>query len=130
MLYNSIMRFILLFGIALGLHAQSANVASLLAKDIPEFAGKEVIMLTVAYPPGHASSPHRHNAHVFVYVLEGTVAMQVEGGEAKTLGPGETFYEKPSDIHTVSKNASATVPAKILVLMLKDKDSPVTRPVR
>jgi quercetin dioxygenase-like cupin family protein len=124
------MRLILLFCFALGLQAQSANVATLLAKDIPEFAGKEVIMLTVAYPPGHASSAHRHNAHVFVYVLEGSVVMQVEGEEAKTLGPGETFYEKPSDIHTVSKNASATVPAKILVLMLKDKDAPVTRPAK
>lgn len=124
------MRLILLFGIALGLQAQSANVASLLAKDIPEFAGKEVIMLTVTYPPGNASSPHRHNAHVFVYVLEGSVVMQVEGGEAKTLVPGETFYEKPSDIHVVSRNASASAPARILVLMLKDKDAPVTRPVR
>jgi quercetin dioxygenase-like cupin family protein len=102
----------------------------LLTKDIPEFAGKEVTMLTVTLAPGHESASHRHNAHVFVYVLEGTVVMQVAGGEMKTLGVGETFYENPKDIHVVSKNASATKPAKILVTMLKDKGKPVTEPAK
>jgi quercetin dioxygenase-like cupin family protein len=119
---------LLLLATSLTATAQSASVASLLAKDIPEFQGKEAVMMTVTYAPGQASPAHRHHAHVFVYVLEGSVVMQVAGGEPKQLGPGETFYEQPSDIHTVSKNASATKPAKILVMMLKDKGKPVTEP--
>lgn len=107
---------------------QGASVASLLTKDIPEFQGKEVTMITVTYAPGQVSAAHRHHAHVFVYVLEGSVIMQVAGGEAKQLGPGETFYETPSDIHVVSKNSSATKPAKLLVMMLKDKDKPASEP--
>ncbi len=118
----------LLFVASLVGAAQGPSVAPLLTKDIPEFQGKEVTMLTVTYAPGQTSAAHRHRAHVFVYVLEGSVVMQVAGGEAKQLGPGETFYEKPSDIHVVSKNASATKPAKILVMMLKDKDKPVLEP--
>lgn len=102
--------------------------APLLSKDIPEFAGKEVVMSTVTYPAGVASAPHRHDAHTFVYVLEGSVIMQVAGGQALTLGPGQTFYENPTDVHATSKNASQTQPAKILVFMLKDKGKPATRP--
>ncbi len=109
--------------------AQSASVASLMTKDLPEFPGKEMIMITVTYAPGQESAAHRHNGHVFVYVLEGSVVMQVAGGQPKTLGPGETFYENPKDIHVVSKNASATKPAKILVTMLKDKGKAVSEPV-
>jgi quercetin dioxygenase-like cupin family protein len=105
------------------------QATSLLTKDLPEFPGKEATMLTITLPPGHAAPPHRHHAHVFVYVLEGTVIMQVARGEQKQLGPGETFYENPTDIHTVSRNASDTKPAKILVVMLKDKGKPVTEPV-
>jgi quercetin dioxygenase-like cupin family protein len=81
-------------------------------------------MLTVEYAPGESSSRHRHNAHTFVYVLDGSIVMQVEGAEAVTLGPGQTFYESPSDIHVVSKNASDSQPAKFLVLFVKDKGSP------
>lgn len=120
---------ILLLAATLTLAAQGAAVAQLLTKDLPEFPGKEATMLTITLPPGHASTPHRHHAHVFVYVLEGSVVMQVARGEQKQLGPGETFYENPSDIHTVSRNASPTKPAKILVVMLKDKGKPVTEPV-
>lgn len=120
---------LLLLAATLTLAAQGANVAQLLAKDLPEFPGKEATMITVTLAPGHASTPHRHHAHVFVYVLEGTVVMQVAGGQPKQLGPGETFYEQPSDIHVVSKNASDTQPAKILVLMLKDKGKPASEPV-
>lgn len=86
-------------------------------------------MLTVTYAPGQASPAHRHHAHVFVYVLEGTVEMGAAGGEVKKLGPGETFYEKPSDIHAVSRNASSTKPAKILVVMLKDKGKAASEPM-
>lgn len=119
---------LLLLAASLLAPAQAPGVASLLTKDIPEFQGKEVTMLTVTLAPGQASPAHRHHAHVFVYVLSGSVVMQVAGGEAKQLGPGDTFYEKPSDIHIVGKNASATEPAKFLVMMLKDKDKPVSEP--
>ena len=84
-------------------------------------------MVTVEYAPGASSAEHRHNAHTFVYVLEGSVVMQVKGGKEVTLGPGQTFYESPDDIHSVSKNASATKPAKFLVFMVKDKGAPADR---
>src|SRR5262245_13006099 len=101
--------------------AAAAKAATLMAKDLPEFPGKEAVMLTVEYPPGASSKPHRHHSHVFVYVLEGRYATQVAGGERLVLEPGGTFYELPSDEHVVSANASDTSPAKILVFMLKDK---------
>ena len=85
-------------------------------------------MLTVEYPPGGASAPHRHNANTFVYVLEGSVVMQVAGGKELTLKAGDTFYESPTDIHSVSRNASATQRAKFLVLVVKDQGAPVTVP--
>ncbi len=87
-------------------------------------------MLTVEYPPGASDPIHRHNAHVFVYVLQGRVSMQVEGGEELTLGPGQTFYESPNDVHLSGKNASATDPAKFLVFFVKDVGSPVLVPGR
>ncbi len=113
------------------LSAQQSSVsAPLMSKDLPEFAGKEVVMSTVTYPAGVASAPHRHDAHTFVYVLEGSVVMQVEGGQPMTLVPGQTFYENPTDVHATSKNASQTQPAKILVFMIKDKGKPATRPAK
>ena len=102
----------------------AGQVVPLMTKDLPEFPGKEAAMLTVEYPPGASSKPHRHNSHVFVYVLEGSYATQVAGGERVVLKAGETFYELPTDEHVVSANASDTVPARILVFMLKDKDAP------
>jgi quercetin dioxygenase-like cupin family protein len=87
-------------------------------------------MVTVEYPPGASSLEHRHNAYTFVYVLEGSVVMQVKGGKEVTLGPGQTFYESPEDIHTVSKNASNTKPAKFLVFFVKDKGAPPTVPAK
>jgi len=110
--------------------AQSAKVTPLLTKDLVGLAGKEGTMLTVEYAPGAVSSKHRHNANTFVYVLEGSIVMQVEGGKEVTLGPGQTFYESPADIHAVSKNASATLPAKFLVFFVKDKDAPASVPVK
>ena len=106
-----------------------ATVHPLLTQALPELPGKEVVMLTVEYLPGGASLPHRHDAEVFVYVLEGSVVMQVDGQKAVTLGPGSTFHEGPADIHRQSRNASTTEPAKFLVFMLKDKDKPATRPI-
>jgi quercetin dioxygenase-like cupin family protein len=108
--------------------AQDAKVTPLVAKDLTGIAGKEATMITVEYAPGASSVVHRHNAHTFVYVLEGSVVMRVNGEKEVTLGPGQTFYESPQDIHTVSKNASSTKPAKILVFMVKDKGAPATVP--
>lgn len=112
------------------LAAQGAKVTPLLTKDLTGSPGKEGSMVIVEYPPGGTSAPHRHNAHVFVYVLEGSVVMQVQGGKEVTLGPGETFYESPSDIHAVSRNASQTKPAKFLVMFVKEKGAPPTVPVK
>jgi quercetin dioxygenase-like cupin family protein len=94
-------------------------------KDVADAPGKELVMLAVDYPPGTVESVHRHNAQALVYVLEGTVIMQVRGGEKVTLRPGQTFYEGPNDVHTVGRNASATKPAKFVVVMLKNKGAEV-----
>ena len=108
--------------------AQESVATGLFRTDLPDIAGREGVVLEVEYPPGVASAPHRHNAHTFVYVLEGTVVMAVAGGEPQTLVAGETFYESPDDIHTVSRNASDTEPAKILVFFIKMKGAPASEP--
>ena len=98
---------------ALTLAAQNAKITPMLTKELAEMPGKEASMVTVEYAPGGLSAAYRHNAHVFVYVLEGTVVMQLKGGREVTLGPGQTFYESPEDVHAVSRNASKTKPAKL-----------------
>jgi quercetin dioxygenase-like cupin family protein len=118
------------FLIAGALFAQDAQVTPLMSKDLPECPGKEVQMITVVYPPGASDPIHRHNAHAFVYMLEGTVVMQLKGGKEVTLTPGQTFYEGPNDIHIVGRNASTTKRAKFLVLLVKNKDAPVLIPVK
>jgi quercetin dioxygenase-like cupin family protein len=105
--------------------AQDAKVSPLLSKDLAEFAGKEGLMIAVEYPPGASDPVHRHHAHAFIYVLEGSIVMQVKGGKEVTLTPGKTFYEGPTDIHIVGRNASKTKPAKFLVFLVKDKSAPV-----
>jgi quercetin dioxygenase-like cupin family protein len=105
----------------------AALVQPLLDKELVGAPGKELLMLTVEYVPAGASLPHRHDAQVFVYVLEGEVNMQVAGSPAVTLHQGQTFYENPTDVHVVSANASKSMPAKILVFMVKDKNAPATR---
>ena len=105
-----------------------AQVTPLFSKDLANFAGKEGLMITVAYPPGSSDPIHRHNAHAFVYVLEGSIVMQVKGGKEVTLGPGQTFYESPDDVHTDSRNASATKSAKFLVFFVKQKGTLTTAP--
>ena len=122
--------FVPAFLIAAALIAQDAQVTPLMSKDLADFPGKEGLMITVVYPPGSSDPIHRHNAHAFVYVLEGSVVMQVKGGKEVTLTPGQTFYEGPNDIHVVGRNASTTKPAKILVLLVKNKDAPVLIPVK
>ena len=109
--------------------APQASVTSLTSKDLPEFPGKEVLMITVEYPPGSVDPIHRHNAHAFIYVLEGSIIMQVKGGKEVTLTPGQAFYEGPDDVHVVDRNASTTKPAKFLVFLIKDKGAPVLVPV-
>jgi quercetin dioxygenase-like cupin family protein len=116
--------------IAGGLFAQDAQVTPLMSKDLPEFPGKEAQMISVVYPPGASDPIHRHNAHAFVYVLEGTVVMQLKGGKEVTLTPGQTFYEGPNDIHVLGRNASKTKPAKYVVVLVKNKDAPVLVPVK
>ena len=111
-----------------GAEAPEAKVTPLFSKDLKEFPGKQGLMITVVYPPGCVDPVHRHNAHAFVYVLEGSIIMQVKGGKEVTLKPGDTFYEGPDDIHTVGKNASKTEPAKFVVFFVKDKDAPVLIP--
>ena len=103
-------------------------VTLLTSKDLPELPGKEVLMITVDYPPGSADPIHRHNAHAFIYVLEGSIIMQVKGGREVTLTPGQTFYEGPADVHVVGRNASSTRPAMFVVFFIKDKGAPVLVP--
>jgi quercetin dioxygenase-like cupin family protein len=108
--------------------APPGKVTELMSRNLPDFPGKEGVMLTVEYPPGGSDPIHRHNAHTFVYVLEGSIVMQLSGGQETTLTPGQTFYEGPDDVHVVSRNASATRPAKFLVFFVKDIGAPVLVP--
>ena len=110
------------------LTAQQAKVTELMSKDLANLPGKEGMMISVEYPPGGTDGIHRHNANVFVYVLEGAIVMQVKGGKEVTLTPGQTFYEGPDDIHVVSRNASKTQPAKFVVFFVKDKGAPALVP--
>ena len=107
---------------------QEATVTPLFSKDLPDFPGKEGVMITVEYPPGASDPVHRHNADAFVYVLEGSIVMQVRGGKEMTLTPGQTFYEGPSDVHVVGRNASQTKPAKFVVFLVKEKGAPALIP--
>ena len=124
------MKVLIAMCLATAAAAQDAKVTTLMTKELTGIVGKEGTMLTVEYAPGASSAEHRHNAHTFVYVLEGTVVMQVKGGKEVTLGPGQTFYESPEDVHTVSRNASSTKPAKFLVFFVKEKATPTTVPAK
>ena len=119
-----------LFIVCSPLMAQEAKVTSLMSKPLPEMTGKELLMITVEYPPGSSDPVHRHNAQAFVYVLEGSVVMAVNGETPITLTAGQTFYEGPNDIHTVGRNASKTMPARFVVFLLKDKGAPALIPVK
>src|SRR5215813_3947424 len=110
--------------------AQEAKVATVTSKDLPEMPGKEVLMITVEYPPGGQDPVHRHDAHAFVYVLEGSIVMQVKGGKEVTLTPGQSFYEGPDDVHVVGRNASNTKPAKFVVFLVKKQGAPVFVPAK
>ena len=110
------------------LMAQEAKVTEVLSKDLSNISGKEGLMITVDYPPGSSDTVHRHNAHGFIYVLEGSIVMQVRGGKEVTLTAGQSYYEGPDDVHVVGRNASQTKPAKFVVFLVKDKGAPVLIP--
>ena len=105
-------------------------VTPLMQKDLPDVPGKEMLMISVEYPPGTVEHIHRHDAYAFVYVLEGSIIEGVRGGKEVTLTPGQTFYEGPDDVHIVGHNASNTKPAKFIVFLVKNKDAPVLIPVK
>jgi len=108
--------------------AQEAKVTELMSKDLTKCPGQEGLMIIVDYPPGSKDPIHRHNAHAFIYVLEGSIVMQVRGGKEVTLTPGQTFYEGPDDVHVIGRNASQTKPAKFVAFFVKDKGAPVLVP--
>ncbi len=114
--------------VSIAQESKEAKVTPLMSKDLTEFPDKEGLMITVEYPPGSSDPIHRHNAHAFVYVLEGSIVMQVRGEKEVTLTPGQTFYEGPNDVHVVGRNASQTKPAKFVVFLVKDKGAPVLVP--
>jgi quercetin dioxygenase-like cupin family protein len=130
MLRKKIIMAVLLSLIPGTLMAQEIKVTSLVSKVMTDVSGKEGLLITVEYPPGGSDPIHRHNAHAFLYVLEGSVVMQVKGGKQVTLTPGQTFYEDSNDVHIVGRNASKTQPAKFLVFLVKDKGAPVLVPVK
>ena len=112
------------------LASPDAVVTPLFAKDLPDLQGKEGVMILVEYPPGASDPIHRHNAHAFVYVLEGSIVMQLRDAAEVTLSPGQTYYEGPNDVHIVGRNASNTRPAKFVVFLIKNQGAPILEPVR
>ena len=122
------MLLVLVCLMSVAMDSKEAKVTELFSKELTDFPGKEGLMITVEYPPGSVDPIHRHNAHAFVYVLEGSIVMQVRGGKEVTLTPGQTFYEGPNDVHVVGRNASQTKPAKFVVFLLKEKGAPVFIP--
>ena len=130
MLRKKTIMVVLLSLIAGTLMAQEPEVKPLMSKDLKDFPGKEGLMITVEHAPGGSSPIHRHNAHAMVYVLKGSVVMQLKGGKQVTLTPKQTFYEDPDDIHIVDRNASSTQPAKFLMFLIKNKNAPTLVPVK
>src|SRR4030095_2353476 len=121
---------VLLFIMTGTVSAQEPKVTELMIKKLSEIPGKEVLMISVEYPPGGSDPIHRHNAFAFVYVFEGSIVMQAKGGKQVTLAPGDTLYERREDVHVVGRNASKTKPAKFVVLLIKDPGTPVLVPVK
>ena len=120
--------FMFTFGFAKATHTQQVN--ALLTKQLPEAPGKQIEVITVDYAPGAVDAIHRHDAHAVIYVLDGEVEMQVRGGKVQRFGPGQVFYESPGDVHTVSRNASKTKPAKFVVFFVKTEGAPILTPVQ
>lgn len=122
--------FLLVCLMSVTLQPQEAKVTPLFSKDLTDFPGKEGVMITVEYPPGSSDPIHRHNAHAFVYVLEGAIVMQLKGGKEVTLTPGQTFYEGPNDVHVLGRNASKTKPAEFVAFFVKNKGAAITVPAK
>jgi quercetin dioxygenase-like cupin family protein len=117
--------------VVIGAHAtplHAAKVTPLLSTELAGAPSKEVVMIAVEYAPGYEGEVHRHNAQSFIYVIEGSVVMQVRGGKQVTLEPGRTFYEAPADVHLVGRNASKSEPARLVVFLIKDKGAPIVIP--
>src|SRR3954451_1638774 len=129
-LARALLLFCLLFKTVPALASPEAVVTPLAAKDLPELQGKEGVMILVEYPPGASDPIHRHDAHAFVYVLEGSIVMQLRDAAEITLSPGQTYYEGPNDVHIVGRNASNTRPAKFVVFLVKNQGAPILEPVR
>jgi quercetin dioxygenase-like cupin family protein len=127
---RTIISLLLLSLMASPVMAQQPDVVTVMSKELADIPGKEVVMITVEFPPGGADPVHRHDAHGFIYVLEGSVVMQVKGGKEVTLTPGQSFYEGPDDVHVVGRNASKTRPAKLLAVLVKGKGAPILVPVK
>ncbi|MEM5438646.1 cupin domain-containing protein [Paraburkholderia diazotrophica] len=129
---RSVMSLLVVTGALMGQAARAAApeaiVTPVMTQPLEDYPGKEALMITVEYPPGSVDPVHRHFAHGFIYVLEGSIVMQVRGGKEVTLKPGQSFYEGPNDVHTVGRNASQTQPAKFLVVFLKNKGAPILVP--
>jgi quercetin dioxygenase-like cupin family protein len=129
---RSVMSLLVVAGALMGQAARAAApeaiVTPVMTQPLDDYPGKEALMITVEYPPGSVDPVHRHFAHGFIYVLEGSIVMQVKGGKEVTLKPGQSFYEGPNDVHTVGRNASQTEPAKFLVVFLKNKGAPILVP--
>jgi quercetin dioxygenase-like cupin family protein len=106
----------------------NVTVTTVTRRPLPEYAGKEGMLVIVDYAPGHVDHVHRHPGHAFIYVLEGTVEMQMEGGKLHTLKPGDTFYEAPNHTHSVGRNVSKTAPAKLLVFFVTEQNVPLVLP--
>jgi quercetin dioxygenase-like cupin family protein len=118
------------FAAALAQASTEAIATPLMTKSLADYPGKEGLMLLVEYPPGSVDPVHRHDAHAFIYVLEGSIVMQVKGGKEVTLTRGQTFYEGPNDVHVVGRNASTTQPAKFLAVFIKKEGAPILTPVK
>jgi len=122
--------FVMPLHVAAQATAPQSSRKVLMTKDLADMAGKEALVYIVEYPPGTNNAPHRHNAHVFLHILEGQLNAQVKGGALTVLNPGDTYYESPDDIHVVSRNPSATVGAKALIFMVHEKGTPLSTPVK
>ncbi|HET9385121.1 MAG TPA: cupin domain-containing protein [Gemmatimonadales bacterium] len=125
-----VVKLLLLYLIPGTLIAEEAKVTTLLSRELTNVPGRELLMILVEYAPGGTDPIHRHNAQALIYVLDGTIVMQVRGGEQVTLTAGQTFYEGPDDVHVVGRNASNTKPATFLAFFVKDKGAPLLVPVK
>ena len=122
----AVLAFLFALSFAAAAQAPRSVGKDLMVKELPDLAGKEALVRSNIYPPGTSNPPHRHDAHVFLHILEGQLIVQLKGGQPVTLNPGDTYYEAPDDIHVVSRNPSDTVPVKALIFMVKRKGAPAT----